>query len=181
MNKIIAENLPIITGNKVKLRPITHDDTPLIIKWRNSPSVKKNFIFRDELTEQMHTAWMENKVKTGEVIQYIIEDLESSLPVGSVYIRDIDTENESGEYGIFIGEDSARGKGLGSETAKLFTDFALYQLGFHRISLRVIASNASAYRSYINAGFEVEGTFRDMEKLDGEFCDIVFMARLSEN
>ena len=46
-------------------------------------------------------------------------------PVGSVYYRDIDNHNRSAEYGIFIGEESARGKGLGTETARLFTQFGV--------------------------------------------------------
>ena len=107
--------------------------------------------------------------------------LEDNKPVGSVYYRDVDSENQSAEYGIFIGENDARGKGLGSETAKLFTEFGLNYIGLHRISLRVIAGNDSAYRSYENAGFVTEGIFRDMVKLEGVFCDIIFMAKLSQD
>lgn len=179
MNKISFQELPVITGDKVRLRPISYDDTELIVKWRNSPEVKRNFIFRDEMTTQMHLDWMKNKVEKGDVIQYIIENLEDNKPVGSVYYRDVDSENQSAEYGIFIGENDARGKGLGSETAKLFTEFGLNYIGLHRISLRVIAGNDSAYRSYENAGFVTEGIFRDMVKLEGVFCDIIFMAKLS--
>ena len=45
-------------------------------------------------------------------VQYIILDNADGKPVGSVYYRDIDNHNRSAEYGIFIGEESARGKGL---------------------------------------------------------------------
>ncbi len=179
MNNISYQELPVITGDKVRLRPVGYDDTELVVKWRNSPEVKCNFIFRDEMTTQMHLNWMKNKVEKGEVIQYIIENLEDNKPVGSVYFRDVDIKNESAEYGIFIGENQARGKGIGSETAKLFTEFGLNYIGLHRISLRVIAGNDAAYRSYEKAGFIKEGVFKDMVKLDGKFCDIIFMAKLS--
>ena len=106
--------LPILDGAAVTLRPITDADTDLIVKWRNTPSVVQNFIFRQTFTPEMHRSWLATKVATGQVVQYIIVDKADGKPVGSVYYRDIDPHNRSAEYGIFIGEESARGKGLGT-------------------------------------------------------------------
>lgn len=131
--------LPTLTGTAVTLRPITDADTDLIVKWRNTPSVVQNFIFRQTFTPEMHRSWLATKVATGQVVQYIILDNADGKPVGSVYYRDIDNHNRSAEYGIFIGEESARGKGLGTETARLFTQFGVDTLHLHRISLRVLA------------------------------------------
>lgn len=175
-----VKNLPVLEGAAVRLRPIADADTDLIVKWRNTPSVVQNFIFRQTFTPEMHRNWLAAKVATGQVVQYIIIDKADDKLVGSVYYRDIDNHNRSAEYGIFIGEESARGKGLGTETAKLFTDFGFAELKLHRISLRVLAENTAARRSYEKAGFVQEGIFRDMELLDGQYRDVVFMARLAE-
>ena len=172
------ENLPIINGRLVRLRPITDEDTADIVRWRNDPRVQQFFIFREPFTYEMHQNWLDSKVATGEVIQYMIEDRACGKSVGSVYFRDIDRRNESAEYGIFIGEAEARGRGFGSETAKLFTYFGLDVLKLHRISLRLLGNNSVARRSYEKAGFNMEGTFAQMVKLDGKFTDVVFMARL---
>lgn len=180
MKKLRIDQYPVLTGVKVRLRPIKMEDTHLIVKWRNTEVVRSNFIFRQVFTPEMHETWMTTKVETGEVIQYIIEDLENGLPVGSIYFRDLDYTHESAEYGIFIGEDCARGKGFGSEAAKLFVEFGLKIVGLHRISLRVLSGNDAAYQSYRKAGFVQEGVFRHMVKLDGVFRDVVFMAVLSE-
>lgn len=171
----------IIYGEKVILRPITMDDTESIVKWRNNPSVQKNFIFREQFTYEMHKHWMETKVKDGEVVQYIIISADDNSPVGSVYYRDIDMHNKSAEFGIFIGEDSARGKGIGTEATTLFTRYGLEDLGFHRISLRVLDGNDGAYRAYEKSGFVKEGVFRDMVYLDGKYRDVIFMAVLSSD
>ena len=96
--------LPVLTGTAVTLRPITDADTDLIVKWRNTPSVVQNFIFRQTFTPEMHRSWLATKVATGQVVQYIILDNADGKPVGSVYYRDIDNHNRSAEYGIFIGE-----------------------------------------------------------------------------
>lgn len=175
-----TDELPVINGKKVRLRPISHADTADIVRWRNDPKVQQFFIFREPFTREMHENWLNTKVAKGDVIQYMILDKKSGKSVGSVYFRDIDHENESAEYGIFIGEEDYRGKGFGSETAKIFTAFGLDVLRLHRISLRLLAANRIARRSYERAGFVTEGVFSDMVKLDGEFTDIVFMAKLGE-
>ena len=180
MNLFAPCDLPVINGEKISLRPITREDTGLIVAWRSNPEVMKNFIFRQPFTRELHENWLATKVDTGKVIQYIIVDKETGRSVGSVYFRDIDPENESAEYGIFIGEEDCLGRGFGTETARLFTRFGLDVLKLHRISLRVLSGNDIARRSYEKSGFIMEGIFRDMVKLDGEYRDVIFMAMLSE-
>ena len=170
------EELPVINGDKVSLRPITDADTDDIVRWRNDPEVRQFFIFREPFTPEMHRAWLKNRVAAGQVIQYIIVDRASGKSLGSVYFRDVDPVSEAAEYGIFIGEADGRGRGVGTETARLFTAFGLDVLRLHRISLKVLGGNEIARRSYEKAGFVFEGRFRDFVKLDGVFTDVVFMA-----
>lgn len=170
-----------IIGEKVILRPITMEDTDLVVSWRNQPAVQNNFIFRQKMTPQMHQAWMETKVAQGSVVQHIIIAKETSQPIGSVYFRDIDYSHESAEFGIFIGVDTGRGKGYGQETVRLFIKYGFEVLTLHRISLRVLAHNAQAIHIYQNAGFQQEGYFRDMVKIDGQFHDVIFMAALADD
>lgn len=178
MNKIKYSELPVIQGEKVTLRPINYTDTHNIVSWRNSTAVRNNFIFREKFTDEMHINWMKNKVETGEVIQYIIEDM-NKKPIGSVYYRDIDTTNECAEYGIFIGDDSARGMGYGTEAAELFVEFGFSNLQLHRVYLRVLSDNNPAISSYKKAGFRIEGYVQDMVKIEGKFIDIIFMSRIN--
>ena len=166
----------IIKGKKVSLLPITQEDTDLIVGWRNNPKVQNNFVFREIFTDEIHNKWMDNMVHTGKVVQFIIQDNDSEKKIGSVYLRDIDKQFNSAEYGIFIGEDEYRGKGLGSEAAKLIIDYGFHDLELHRIFLRVFRSNLVAVSSYKKAGFEVEGIARDMVYLDGCYQDMVFMS-----
>ena len=97
-----VKNLPVLEGAAVRLRPIADADTDLIVKWRNTPSVVQNFIFRQTFTPEMHRSWLATKVATGQVVQYIIIDKADDKPVGSVYYRDIDGHNRSAEYGIWL-------------------------------------------------------------------------------
>lgn len=175
----MGKELPIITGSILSLRPISLADTDLIVKWRNKPRVKKNFIFRDTFTPEIHEKWMNTNIEKGEAVQYIIEV--KGIPVGSVYFRNIMELYHSGEFGIFIGEENAIGKGFGFEATKLFVGFGFSYLNFHRISLRVLSGNKDAYKVYSSVGFRQEGLFRDMVYIDGKYHDVIFMAMLNDN
>ena len=50
-----------LLGEKVRLEKIEQKDTPLIIKWRNTGSVRENFIFQETFTEEVHENWMKTK------------------------------------------------------------------------------------------------------------------------
>ena len=169
-----------IKSEKVTLRAMTEKDTANVVKWRNCPSVVENFIFRTPLTEEAHLNWYRNKVQKGEVAQFIIVDNDGGKDVGSVYLRDIDNDNRKCEYGIFIGEESCRGKGLGTAAAKLILNYAFDELKMNRVFLRVFAKNTAAINSYKHAGFKTEGVFKQDVIIDGVAYDMVFMALLRD-
>ena len=170
----------IIRGEKIILKPITKEHTPLIVRWRNNLNVRKNFIYQEIFTEEGHNNWLTNKVETGEVVQYIIYIIENEMPIGSVYLRDIDKKNERAEFGIFIGEDVQRGKGYGTEAVKLMCKYGFDNLNLHKLMLRVFAFNEAAIRAYERAGFEREAYLRDEVKIDGTFYDMIFMAMIKD-
>lgn len=155
--KLVADYPNIIVGNRIILKKIEEKDTCLILKWRNSSNIKKNFIFRDVLTEEMHRSWLNNYVNTGKAIQYIIINRKTNMPIGSVYFRDIELVDGTAEYGVFIGEEDARGCGFGTETAILFSKFGFEVVGLKRIILRVFADNIGAVNCYCSAGYKISG------------------------
>lgn len=165
----------------IKIRPITVEDTADIIRWRNNPSVYSHFIQRAPLTEQDHLYWLENKVNTGLVKQFIIVEVATNTSIGSVYLRDIDTTHKKAEFGIFIGEDCARNKGYGGIATKLILQYAFEQLKLNKVFLRVFADNPIAISCYEKAGFEKEGLFKEDVIIDGVPYDMVFMGLLKAN
>lgn len=165
----------------IYLRLMTAADTDLIVAWRNKDFVRKNFIYQELFTREGHEDWVRNKVETGQVVQMIICDLLTDMPFGSVYIRDIDRVHNKAEYGIFIGEDDARGRGVGTAAARLMLRYCFEEEKLHRIYLRVYSDNLQAIRSYEKAGFAREGLLRDDVRIDGKYRDIQWMAAVSDN
>jgi len=161
----------------ISLRKITENDTSLILKWRNSQFVKNNFVIREPLTEENQRNWMESVIAKEKAIQYII--LSNNFPVGSVYIRDIDYTHKKGEFGIFIGEKSFIGKGLGLFATKEILKIAFDDIKLHRVYLRVFTDNISAIKTYRKAGFTKEGVLKDTVLIDGKYKDMLLMARIN--
>lgn len=166
----------LYSDGNIYLRLMTAEDTDNIVTWRNSDAVRTNFIYQKLFTRQSHEQWIETMVNTGKVVQMIICMCKNDKPVGSVYIRDIDTTHNKGEYGIFIGEPSARGCGVGTAAAKLMVQYAFEKLKLHRLFLRVFADNSRAIGSYEKAGFVKEAYLKDDVCIDGVYRDIVLMA-----
>ena len=72
----------------VSIRPIQNRDASLIVKWRNLDSVRSKFIFQENFTLELHMNWIETKVKTGKVVQFIIE-MNTIILDGSIPEKDI--------------------------------------------------------------------------------------------
>lgn len=170
-----------LCGEHIRLRPMEEKDTSDIVRWRNTDFVRKNFIYQKPFTPEGHHQWVETMVRTGKVKQFMICPFAmDGKAVGSVYFRDIDPVHQKAEYGIFIGEREALGKGYGTEAARLMVAYGFEVLKLHKIMLRVLADNIGARRSYEKAGFRQEAYLRDEVCLEGIFHDVILMAVLSK-
>jgi UDP-4-amino-4,6-dideoxy-N-acetyl-beta-L-altrosamine N-acetyltransferase len=174
-NQVVNQETAILYGQGIYLRPMTEEDTDLIVKWRNEDFVRQNFIYRKPFTREGHLKWIETMVKTGKVVQFII-CTEDHRPVGSVYLRDIDRDHRKAEYGIFIGEKDALSKGYGTHAAKLMIEYAFGKLKLHKLMLRVLAGNDRAKKSYEKAGFVQEAYLKDELYLEEGYRDEILMA-----
>ena len=95
--------------------------------------------------------------------------------IGSVYLRDIDRERETAEYGIFIGEEDALGCGYGVQAAKLMLQYGFETLHLESIFLRVLEDNAGARKSYEKAGFQRIENRRESVQLEQGVRYVLFM------
>jgi hypothetical protein len=59
-------------GETLYLRPITGEDTLMVLTWRNAEYVRHNFFYRVTVTESDHENWLTNKVSKGLVFQFVV-------------------------------------------------------------------------------------------------------------
>lgn len=168
----------LIKGETVYLRPITEEDTRLVLGWRNAPDVVENFLYRKEITVQEHLDWLRNKVFTGKVHQFVICGIEDDTPIGSVYLQNFDEENNKAEWGLFLSSDKTRSKGVGTQVGRLILDYAFHYLGLHKLHSRVLACNRPCVRMNEKLGFRQEAYLRDELVLDGKYEDLILYGAL---
>ena len=161
-------------NDKLYARPITDDDTDMVVGWRNNPRVVNNFLHREKVTREDHLNWLRTKVDTGLVEQFVLVETASGRSVGCVYLRDIDREASECEYGVFIGEDDCVGLGYGNAVCEWAVDYARDTLGLKKMILRVLEGNDAAYKSYVRAGFVKTEVIPDY--IDGR--DLIMMERM---
>ncbi len=161
--------------SSIYLRLMEVSDTEKIVAWRNNDRVRQNFIYQQLFTPEGHMNWIRTQVETGHVVQFIICERETDRAVGSVYFRDIDREKGCAEYGIFIGEDDAVGKGYGTQAAKMALAYAFETLRLQRVFLRVFADNVGARKSYEKAGFRLIEEKQEEVTIDGISRKVIFM------
>lgn len=171
---------PILEEKDITLRLMNEGDTDLIIRWRNTEFVRRNFIYQKPFTRQGHEAWIREMIDTGKAVQFIICMKDTGKPVGSVYLRDIDRVHRKAEYGIFIGEKEALGRGFGTQAARLMIRYGLEELNLHKLMLRVLAENLPARKSYEKAGFVEEAYLKDEVFLENQYKDVIYMAVIRE-
>lgn len=163
-----------LQADAIYLRQMQISDTDNIIAWRNNPRVRYNFIYQGLFTTEGHLNWIKTQVEPGHVVQFVICEKDSERAVGSVYFRDIDREKKCAEYGIFIGEDDAVGKGYGTNAARLALSYAFSEMQLDFVYLRVFADNTGARKSYERAGFHLVKNKQDKIVTEKEVRTVVF-------
>lgn len=169
------------TGRQIYLRPITDsdEDTANIIRWRNSEAVRPYFIYQKPFTVEGHKQWLKNEIFSGKGFQFIVHKMEDDKPIGCTYLRDYDANARKAEYGVFIGEAEERGKGIGKEALTLTLQFVFEELRLHKVYARAFADNMPSVQSFLKCGFEKEAYLKDEEYINGEYRDIVFLAKIN--
>ncbi len=167
------KGLFLIEGKQVYLRPITVEDTDMVLSWRNSKRVVENFIYRKPISRQEHLSWLENKVFKGAVHQFVVCTRDGDTACGSVYLQNFDEERKEAESGIFMGNTALLGKGLGTEAYRLLARYGFDDLGLEAICARVLAGNTASRRLHEKLGYRQEAYLRDELLIEGRYEDLI--------
>ena len=156
-------------NDKFGLRPMTYEDCADVVKWRNS--VSRFYVYRDPLTLEGEQEYYRTKIETGLITILIIcikkDSPDADKSVGCVVIESPD-DTGTAEYGLFIGEDGARGMGLGRWAIRAMQDYARDVMGLKKITCRIFTDNYASWKSNEHAGFVRTGEIIDVTCSDGE-------------
>jgi RimJ/RimL family protein N-acetyltransferase len=165
-----------IVGDLVALGPHRRDLLPLYQRWMNDLGALRTLSSaapRPVTTEQQ-AAWNDAGPAADEV-RFTIYERATRRPVGTTELFGVDHRNRSAGWGVLIGEPECRGKGFGTETARLMLDYAFTALGLHSVLLTCAAYNLAGQRAYAKAGFREVGRRRECRRLGDRLWDEVDM------
>jgi len=194
---------PILTMREelVALGPLRRELVPDYARWINDLVVARGLgPIRGPVTYEAELAWFERASADGTATHFtiyvpaswatgeLVHDPPTSaddspgpawLPIGTTALNGIDPRNRTAEFGIMIGAAGARGRGYGTETARLMLDYAFTALGLYSVMLRVHAYNLAGAAAYRRAGFREFGRRREAHRMGGHFWDTIYMECLA--
>jgi RimJ/RimL family protein N-acetyltransferase len=169
-----------IRGESVGLAPVTVDMAPQIQRWNNDARSFRTLGADPRPTTAGRARELIDAVGRDDTrVTFAIVDLADMAPVGTASVTHIDRRHQVCEIDLAIMEADRRGQGLGTETVRLLTGYAIRELGMHNVQLRVFAFNHAGVRAYEKAGFREYGRRREAWLHDGRRWDIVFMEVLA--
>ncbi|MCV6608611.1 MAG: UDP-4-amino-4,6-dideoxy-N-acetyl-beta-L-altrosamine N-acetyltransferase [Campylobacterales bacterium] len=135
---------------------LTGSERDLVLKWRNSYSVRSQMAQSKVITPEEHYRFID-KLKTDTHTQYFLAILKE--PIGVIYLENI--EKTKAEIGIYV-DPHNMGKGYGKRILKEF----IITLDLTNIYLKVKESNVPAIKFYEKIGFK-----RTLHK--GDFLEMI--------
>lgn len=165
-----------IVGEKVALGPLHRDLLPLDHRWTSDfATLRMQGIIPAPTTMEWIIARYESGTTDDSLVLFAIYERATMRPIGVTNFQSVDYRNRTAEFVIFIGEQMARGKGYGTETARLMLDYAFTALGLHSVMLTTDGYNLAGQVAYRKAGFEEFGRRRECALLNGTLHDWVYM------
>lgn len=161
------------------LRAVKNSDSVFLYKAINDPKIVRYNAPFVPIHELDHQKWLahilENKTKHLLVVEH------EGQPVGYIQLLDIHPIHRTAEITIRLFDEKNCGKGLGTEAIHVMCIHAFKDLGLVRVWLRVFDNNHRAIRAYEKAGFRNEGVMRKAAFIDGNYVNIIVMAKLNDD
>jgi RimJ/RimL family protein N-acetyltransferase len=169
---------PVLRGARVTLRRAVEQDVDRWLALGRDPEIFRLFgISRDAIRPMTRDA-------AAATVQALIAHphswmIEHDRVIGSIRLDNVQAHDRRASMAIGILDPAQLGHGLGTEATRLVLGYAFGPLALHRISVRVLAFNARAIRSYEKCGFTVEGREREAACVDGTWHDDLIMGILA--
>jgi RimJ/RimL family protein N-acetyltransferase len=166
----------MLSGKKIRLRPIERLDLPRFVQWFSDPEVRRYLESYMGFSMDQEVAWYEAMMKRPmEEHPFAVEAKQLGgkwLHIGNSGLMNVDWRVRSAEFGIVIGDRRFWNKGFGTDVTCTILRHAFATLNLNRVFLRVFSENKRAIRVYENVGFRQEGCMREADFREGAYTDI---------
>ena len=168
-------------GKNIYFSPLNENDYELYTKWLNDENVSRGINqVHNIITEAYEKNWI-SKAYEKNRYQFVVVDIKSNKPIGIYGLELKNAISKRYHFVGFIGEETYRGKGLGTEALKLLTKFAFEILNAHTMYSTIYEFNEASIKSAIKAGFKKSGAFRESVYYNMKYYDEIIFEMTKQN
>lgn len=161
----------------VSLVELTAGHLPAVRAWLADDDLRDRVGTATYPSEAEHERWFERLIADRtRLARLVIND--SGHPMGLCGFRAIEPLYRRAEVWIYVGDATARTRGVGSAALARLLDFGFGALSLHRVEARVFSFNEPARRFFLAHGFRPEGVERDGVFKHDQFYDVWRLAML---
>jgi RimJ/RimL family protein N-acetyltransferase len=166
-----------LLGHDIYLRALTlNDASDDYCLWLNDSEVTKHLEVRYyEQTKETIKDFIQSKIVANNEYLFAICDNITNKHIGNIKLGPIDIHHKRADISLFIGDKSYWGKGLATQAIKTLTHFAFTELTLNKLMASCYQGNNSSVKTFVRAGFNVEGKSPEYLLLDGKPHDLIWM------
>ena len=151
------KTVPELKTERLILRNITEEDTPVIVKWRSDPAVYRFFLSPHPLTEEEHLKWFRENYSSHPTRFDWMALSNDEEPVGVFGLKKENEEAKTAEISYLLAPGQTK-KGYASEAVKGLMRFARDDWNCETVVAIINEDNTDSVRFIEKLGFEKEST-----------------------
>lgn len=169
---------PVLCGRTVRLEPLTAAVLADYLAAIEDPEATRLTGTHATFTPEDIEKWLRTRSDHHDRADWAILRAEDGAFLGEAVLNDLDPDNGSASYRVWLAGPNVFGHGYGTEVTRMIIDYAFGQVGLHRLALEVFEHNPRAQHVYEKCGFTVEGRLRQALLWEGRRYDALVMAML---
>ena len=160
----------MIKFGSIKIRAMENSDLELVRQWRNNPYFRQFFREYRELSVEHKNSWFNKTVLDDRFHMFIIEDAESSEPVGVSGLTYIDWVNRHADVHFYIGKDEAWiDKKYSPDAIQTILNYGFNTLNLNKLWAEVYEIDGKKLEFYSEIGFKIDASLREHYYHEGSY------------
>lgn len=158
----------------IQFKKLREEHLEKVLQWRTQEDVTRymNTDIESDLGKQIE--WF-TKVSASTTDKYWILEIKE-VPVGLIYLTDLDVVNRRTSWGFYIGEEEYRI--YGGLVPPYLYNYVFLELGLHKITAEVMCGNNNVIKLNKIHGCREVGIYKEHIYKRGQFHDLMLMELL---
>jgi RimJ/RimL family protein N-acetyltransferase len=130
----VFRDQPVLTGDLVRLEPLTQAVLEDYLAALAEPEVRRFTGAHVRFDRPKIEAWLATRGEHHDRADWAVVRAEDGAFLGEAVLNEVDLENESADYRVWLAGPQVFGQGYGTEITRLVVEYALGTCGLHRVS-----------------------------------------------